>query len=771
MKLSKRILTMYIIAVLLCSPNYIFAENNTNQNEDELIQEQNISTIDEDISENTTQNEENNSTNNMVTLNETNQVEANEVENTNTENETTNEVSVDNEINEETETKEDSISTMMLENNERAVINTQTIQDGTYFIATALDESKVVDISGGDTSNYANAQIWRNDRVEQQAFKITYLQNGYYSIMSFRSGKYLTVNQDKNVVQYDANNSDEQQWSIRDEGNGYFSIVSKNGDLYLDVSNAHTANGTNIQAYYGNNTNAQKFKFFEAQEYNGTKTIEEGIYYISSALNNNMILDVSGAQINSGANIQLWKNVKVSQQKFIIKYMGNGYYTIENLNSEKVLDVQGGAKKNWTNIWQYDKNGSDAQKWVIKDAGNGYYNVISKCNGLYIDVANGDAKNGSNIQLYEGNNTKAQKFKFNKLDIGGTKTISNGIYTIESKLRGSKVLDIDAASRNSGANVQIWDNCSVDQQKFIITYLDNGFYQITNVNSGKALDVSGGAKRNGTNVWQYDGNNSKAQQWIIKDCGNGYYNIISRCNELFLDVNNASTRNGTNIQVFEGNNTNAQKFKLNKIEFDGIDVSQFQGNIDWTSVKNEGLDFVVHRIGFRGYGAEGNMKKDSKFDYNIEQTNRLGINSSVYFVTQATNYWEGQEEANFVLNNLNGHTINGFIVIDVEWAGGGEGKNGRADYISKEDRTQAIKGFCERIRSAGYNPMIYANKDWLNNKMNLSELSSYQVWLAHYVKGAPNNKSDYKGNYLYWQYTNTGVVKGINGFVDRNKGF
>ena len=189
MKLSKRILTMYIIAVLLCSPNYIFAENNTNQNEEELIQEQNISTINEDISENTTQNEENISTNNMVTLNETNQVEANEVEYANTENETTNEVSVDNEINEETETKEDSISTMMLENNERAVINTQTIQDGTYFIATALDESKVVDISGGDTSNYANAQIWRNDRVEQQAVKITYLQNGYYSIMSFRSGK------------------------------------------------------------------------------------------------------------------------------------------------------------------------------------------------------------------------------------------------------------------------------------------------------------------------------------------------------------------------------------------------------------------------------------------------------------------------------------------------------------------------------------------------------------------------------------------------------
>ena len=143
---------------------------------------------------------------------------------------------------------------------------------------------------------------------------------------------------------------------------------------------------------------------------------------------------------------------------------------------------------------------------------------------------------------------------------------------------------------------------------------------------------------------------------------------------------------------------------------------------------------------------------------NIKNAVANAIECGVYFVTQAINYNEGVEEAQWVLNAIKGDNITNQIVIDVEWAGGDEGKNGRADYISVQDRTSAIKGFCETIKNSGYEPMIYANKWWLIDYIDMSKLSNYKVWLAHYVTGAPQKISDYKGRYSYWQYTSQGTV-------------
>ena len=503
-----------------------------------------------------------------------------------------------------------------------------------------------------------------------------------------------------------------------------------------------------------------------------TRTIEDGIYTISSAIKKSKVIDISCASTYSGANVQLWDNVNVSQQKFSIIYIGNGLYKIENMNSQKVLDVAGGGTYDGANVQQYDSNNTKAQQWIIKDCGDGYYNIISSCGGLYLDVECGYAANGSNIQTYSGNGSKAQKFKFNKLNIGGGKTIKSGTYIITSKLNNNKVLDISTGSKENGANLQLWDNANVKQQRYEITYLGNGFYELKSINSGKVLDVAYGEKRSGANVWQYQSNNSNAQQWIIKESKDGYYNIISRCNELYLDVSFGYAVNGANVQVYKGNGSRAQEFRLIQVETTGIDVSQFQGNIDWRSVSNSGVEFVMPRIGYRGYRG-GTLVADSKVKENIQNAINNGIDCGGYFVTQAINYQEGVEEANFAIEQIRNYNITRPIAIDVEWAGGAQGNNGRADdgNISIQDRTQAIKGFCETIKNAGYTPMIYANKEWLTRYIDMTQLSSYNVWLAHYVKGAPSAKSDYTGNYSYWQYTSVGNVYGINGYVDMNKSY
>ena len=651
-------------------------------------------------------------------------------------------------------------------------VPTKTIENGTYIIYSAVGSSMVLDVSAGSKEDGANVQIWKESNVKQQRFKVTNLGDGYYSIVCVNSKKALDVawagtENRTNVWQHEDNGTDAQKWIIQDAGDGYYNIISKCNGLYLDVANAGTSNGTNVQVYEGNKTDGQKFRFEKVKPLTGSQTIKDGVYIIKSALSNSKALDISNASTDLYANVQLWDNNGTNAQKFIIKYVGSGFYTVENLNSKKVLDVANAGQDNGTRVWQYQDNGTDAQKWVIQDAGNGYYNIISKCNELYLDVQYGFTANGTKIQTYESNGTNSQKFKFEETELCAGQTISNGTYIIESKLSTNKVLDISGGSSLNGANLQLWDNAKEKQQKFIVTYLGNCFYKIQNLRSGKVLDVANAGTSNGTNVWQYTSNNTNAQEWVIKDCGNGYYSIISRCNGLYLDVAWGATGNGTNIQVHEGNGTNAQQFKFIKAETDGIDVSQYNGKINWNQVKNSNIDFAFIRLGYRGYGT-GGFVQDSRFTENIESCIENQIDCGVYFVTQAINYEEGVEEANYTLEKIKGYNVVCPIVIDVEDSAGNPG---RADDLTKEERTQAIKGFCDTIRDAGYIPMIYTSKSWLENKIDLLPLSYCSIWLAHYVSGAPEKTSDYKGDYLYWQYTSSGAVNGITGYVDLNKGY
>ena len=195
----------------------------------------------------------------------------------------------------------------------------------------------------------------------------------------------------------------------------------------------------------------------------------------------------------------------------------------------------------------------------------------------------------------------------------------------------------------------------------------------------------------------------------------------------------------------------------------GIDVSKYQGNINWSGVKQSNVDFAMVRIGYRGYGT-GKIVADNYYEQNLRGAMSNGIECGVYFFSQAINRDEGVEEANWVLEKIKGYDLTYPIAIDTEWSN--SDKDGRADNISVEDRTAAIQGFVETIRNAGYTPIIYASKDWLKNQLDMSKLSGHDVWLAHYVSGAPENTSDYTGYYTIWQYTSEGSVNGITGNVD-----
>ncbi len=288
----------------------------------------------------------------------------------------------------------------------------------------------------------------------------------------------------------------------------------------------------------------------------GTKTIENGLYKIRSALSSYTYLDISGGSKSNNANLQIWQNEYVDQQYFQVSYLNNGYYRITAMHSNKALDVAGAGKRKGTNVAQYTSNGTDAQQWVIKAVGNNYYTIISRCNGLALDVNGASRKNGTNVQVYTLNGSSAQKFRFERVE----PPIKNGIYKIRSGVSSSKYLDISGGSVKDGANLQIWQNSNVGNQRFRVEYLNNGYYRITAIHSNKVLDVSGAGLANGTNVAQYTSNGTDAQQWVIRYVGNGFYSIISKCNGLYLDVAGGSTSSGANVQMYSTNGTNSQRF-------------------------------------------------------------------------------------------------------------------------------------------------------------------------------------------------------------------
>ena len=305
----------------------------------------------------------------------------------------------------------------------------KSLDTGLYEIETGVDENKALDVI--DALNYsgANVQIFTKNKAKCQKVIVEYLENGYYELTFLHSGKKLDVanagtENHTNVWQCNSNGSDAQKWIIKDAGNGYYNIISKLSNTYLTVANGETRNCTNIEINSKLDNNSQRFKFNKLDEVYGLQTISDGLYEIETGVDSNKVLDVIDANTYSGANVQIFTRNNANCQKVQVAYIGDGYYNLTFIHSGKVLDVSNGMTSDHTNVWQCNTNGSDAQTWVIRDLHNGYYNIISKLSNTYLTVANGENRNCANIEINSKLSDNSQKFKFNRTKISG----EEGVY-------------------------------------------------------------------------------------------------------------------------------------------------------------------------------------------------------------------------------------------------------------------------------------------------------------------------------------------------------
>lgn len=257
------------------------------------------------------------------------------------------------------------------------------------------------------------------------------------------------------------------------------------------------------------------------------------------------------------------------------------------------------------------------------------------------------------------------------------------------------------------------------------------------------------------NLSESKAKNPKDQQndmLLIYDIEDGYMQVpyLHSLSNHTYDWNNLHDKKGFSYYIDEQGN-------VSRI---GIDVSYFQDNIDWNKVKKAGIDFVMLRMGFRGYSEEGKLVVDEKFHQYMEQAQAAGLETGIYFFSQAVNEEEAREEAEFVHQECKDYKLSYPVAFDTEKI---KGDTARTDQLKPEELTDITIAFCEKIKEYGYEPMIYANAKWLTTKLQLERLTAYPVWYADYQKTPL-----YPYPFEMWQYTETGQIDGIEGNVDLN---
>ena len=188
-----------------------------------------------------------------------------------------------------------------------------------------------------------------------------------------------------------------------------------------------------------------------------------------------------------------------------------------------------------------------------------------------------------------------------------------------------------------------------------------------------------------------------------------------------------------------------------------IDVSKHNGEIDWSKVKEDGVEYAFIRMGYRG-SSEGKLVQDETFENNIKGAIQNDIKVGVYFFTQAISEEEAIEEADFVLDAIEPYRITLPVAIDVE-----EMDNSRTSGIDATQRTDATIAFLERIKGAGYTPMIYGNLKSMLYMLETNRIEPYEKWFAYY-----HMPQYYPYEHTIWQYSAEGTVNGVTGNVDLN---
>ena len=306
-----------------------------------------------------------------------------------------------------------------------------------------------------------------------------------------------------------------------------------------------------------------------------SEPLQDGAFYrIASAIDDNYVLDITGASQNDDTNVIVYQYNRQLNQFWRAESLGGGWYRFVSSLGDNLFLGYDPAATLLSNVRTSVSTGNDI-RWQVVNQGS-YFELIPSMNAaMRLDLNECDASNCQNIQLYSANGTPAQRFKFILMP-GMTEAaasgehIADGLYTIESALDSTMRVDVTGCGTADGTNVELWTSNTSDAQRFMVKSVGNGMYALNSTCGNKSLDVAGGGTADGTNIQIWRPNNTIAQYWYFVKSGEGY-SIRAIESQKALNVAGAAS-NGTNIDLSAANGSAGQRFVLASTQYikDGL---------------------------------------------------------------------------------------------------------------------------------------------------------------------------------------------------------
>ncbi len=278
------------------------------------------------------------------------------------------------------------------------------------------------------------------------------------------------------------------------------------------------------------------------------------------------------------------------------------------------------------------------------------------------------------------------------------------------------------------------------------------------------------AKKDEESVPSDDEEGALGVQDVQRDDENTF-NCADSGEEELIEIDEDIPKNSYSSDYFRQEGNELQYYSSGrKVSSFGIDVSKYQGKIDWKKVAGSGIDFAMIRMGVRGYST-GAVVFDENFEDNIKGANDNGIDVGIYFYSQAKDQQEAVEEANYAVAAAAAHKVTYPIVFYSEAV---TGEPGRTEGLEPEQLSGIAKRFCDTVNAYGYRSMIGASKHRLSKDMSPGLFNGYDVWLvdaSHLKEGEMLTMSEYPYRYTMWQYSSNGRIDGIDEAVDLDISF
>lgn len=512
--------------------------------------------------------------------------------------------------------------------------NKNVLANGTYTIASKIDDNYVLDMASSTLSNGGNVQLYEANGTKAQSFIVNHDKNGYVTITNENSNKVIEVNSNSaanmaNIQQNQSNDSYRQKWIAIKNSDGSIELVSAlNKNYCIDLYSSRIVNGNNVDLYQRNSSNAQKWLFktknnqsqvptnYDAIAAQNKDAIADGKYEIATKLNESFVLDMTSSSLSNGGNVQLYSSNGTKAQGWIVSHDSKGYVTITNENSGKVMEVAGNKVGNLVNVQQNQANSNMGQKWIAMKKADGFIELVSALNTNYcLDLYSSKTVSGNNVEIYEKNGSNAQLWKFQKFETAQEKAdrlakenqslMDDGVYFIKS-IHTEYVLDVPSSSKNPGVNIQLYTLNETDAQKWVLQHDSNGYVTIMNYGSKLYLTASNGR------VTQENKSNATNQKWIIMFDAQGRLKIVSATDiKLAIDVASSNFSNGGRIQMYSSNNTGAQQWVFTYIK-------KYEVEKELTPIMGKSLCTVDQLIKYYNYNASGydtfNAKYKNEYD-------------------------------------------------------------------------------------------------------------------------------------------------------------